>query len=110
MLMDELKSIQRPLIPMICHGHQVHRNIKQAYLYGPSTFGRYKIPILEVSTNAHRWEMLPDHLERDDATKQLLMELLRYAQLSVVSGTQIISLPCKGDSHLVQDVFVKQLW
>ena len=37
--MDELKSMQRPLVPMICHGRRVHRNIKQTYLYGPSTFG-----------------------------------------------------------------------
>jgi hypothetical protein len=71
--MSELKSIQRPLVPMICHGRRVHQNIKQTYLYGPSTFGGYEIPALEVSTNEHRWAMLRDHLERDDTTKQLLM-------------------------------------
>jgi hypothetical protein len=48
---NELKSIQRPLVPMICHGHRVHWHVKQKYLYGPSTFGGYEIPALEVSTN-----------------------------------------------------------
>ena len=39
--MNELKSIQRPLVPMICHGRRVHWNVKHKYLYGPSTFGEY---------------------------------------------------------------------
>jgi hypothetical protein len=65
---------------------------------------------LEVSTNEHRWALLRDHLERDDATKQLLMVSLSYAQLDVGSGTQLLPLPYKGYAHLVHDVFVKQLW
>ena len=65
---------------------------------------------MEVSTNEHRWAMLRDHLERDDATKQLIMTSLSYAHLEVVSGIQLLSLPYKGYTHLVQDVFVKQLW
>ena len=54
--------------------------------------------------------MLRDHLERDDATKQLIMASISYAQLAVGSGTQLLSLPYRGYAHLVQDVFVKQLW
>ena len=54
--------------------------------------------------------MFRDHLERDDATKQLIMASLSYAQLAVGSGTQLLSLPYRGYAHLVQDVFVKQLW
>ena len=92
----ELQSIQRPLVPMICHGRRVHRKVKQKYLYGPSTFGGYEIPALEVSTNEHRWAMLRDHLERNDATKQLIMVSLSYAQLAVGSGTQLLSLPYHG--------------
>ena len=76
---------------MICHSRRVHRNIKQAYLYGPSTFGGYEIPALEVSTNEHRWAMLWYHLERDDATTQLIMALLSYVQLAVGRGTQLLS-------------------
>ena len=41
--MDDLKSIQRPLVPTIFHMLRVHRNIKQTYLYGPTTFGGYEI-------------------------------------------------------------------
>ena len=108
--MKELKSIQRPMVPMICHGRRVHRNVKQHYMYGPSTFGGFEIPAMEVSTNEHRWAMLRYHLERDDATKQLIMASLSYAQLAVGSGTQLLSLPYRGYAHLVQDVFVKQLW
>ena len=81
---------------MICHGRRFHHNIKETYLYGQSTFGGYKIPALEVSTNEHRWAMLRDHLERDDATKKLLKALLSYAQLEVGSGTKLLSLPYKG--------------
>ena len=95
---------------MICYGHRVHRNVKQKYLYGPSTFGGYEILALEVSTNEHRWAMLRDHLERDDVTKQLIIASLSYAQLAVGSGTQLLSLPYHGYTPLVQDVFVKQLW
>jgi hypothetical protein len=108
--MSELQFIQRPLIPMIFHGRRVHQHIKQMYLYNPSTFGGYKIPDLEVSTNEHRWALLRDHLERDDATKQLLMASLSYSQLAVGSGTQLLPLPYRGYAHLVQDVYVKQLW
>ena len=54
--------------------------------------------------------MLRDHLERDDAKKQLIMASLSYAQLAVGSGTQLLSLPYRGYAHLVQDVFVNQLW
>ena len=42
--------------------------------------------------------------------KQLIMVSLSYAQLAVGSGTQLLSLPYQGYAHLVQDVFVKQLW
>ena len=108
--MNELKSIQRPIFPMICHRCRVHQNIKHKYLYGPSTFGGYEIPALEVSTNEHRWAMLRDHLELDDATKQLIMASLSYAKLAVGSVTQLLSLPYHGYAHLVQDFFVKQLW
>ena len=38
------------------------------------------------------------------------MVSLSYAQLAVGSGTQLLSLPYQGYAHLVQDVFVKQLW
>ena len=56
MLMEEFKSIRRPSIPKIWHGRRVHRNIKQTYLFGPSTFDEYKITSLEVSTKKHIWK------------------------------------------------------
>ena len=54
--------------------------------------------------------MLCDHLEQDDPTKKLLMASLGYTQLAVDIGTPVLSLPYKGYSHLVQDVFVKHVW
>ena len=110
MSMVDLKAIQKPLLPMICHGRHMIRNVKQDYLFGPSTFGGLEITAFEITTNVHRWEMLRDHLEKDDPTKKLLMASLGYSQLAVVSCTQVLSFPYKGYSHIVQDVFVKQLW
>ena len=54
--------------------------------------------------------MLHEHLERDNATKKLLMVFLSYAQLAVGSGTKLLPLPYKGYAHMVQDIFVKKLW
>ena len=96
MSIDELKPIQRTIIQMICHGHRVHWNIKQMYLFGPSAFGGYEIPILEVSTNEHQWVMLRDHLERENSTKQLLMVSLSYSKLALGGRNQLLSLTNRG--------------
>ena len=108
--MANLKTIQTPLLPMICHSRHKHQNVKHDYLFGPSTFGGLEIPAFEITTNVHHWEMLRNHLEQDDPTKKILMASLGYSQLAVGSGTQVLSLLYKGYSHLVQDVFVKQVW
>ena len=81
--MADLKAIQKPLLPMICHGRHMHRNVKQDYLFGPSTFGGLEIPLFGITTTyVHRWKMLRDHLEQDDPTKKLLMTSLLEGSLS----------------------------
>ena len=64
----------------------------------------------EVSTNEHWWAMLRGYFEHDYSMKKLLMSSLSYAQLAFRSDTQLLCLPYRGYEHLVQDLFVKQLW
>ena len=94
--MADLKGIQKPLLPMIYHGRHMHHNVTQDYVFGLSTFRGLEIPVFDITTNVHLWEILRDHLEQDDPTKTLLMVSIGYAQIAVVSGTQFLSLPCKG--------------
>ena len=94
---------------MIFHGLRIHRKANHAYLSVPFRYGGMDIETFVVSTNFHRWEIILDHLERDNLMQQLFWESLGYSQLVVGSGIQLLSLPYKGYTHLVKQCWIKKL-
>ena len=78
MKLQDMEAIQGPLVPMIFHGLNMYRHSKDAYLFGPTRYGGMEVTTFPVSTNAHRWEMLLDHLEQNDSMKRLFWASVGY--------------------------------
>ena len=60
--------------------------------------------------NTQIWGMLVEHLDINDATKNLLWASLGYNQLAVSILNQLLSLDFSSHQHIIQDTWVKYLW